>query len=75
MSEVNSGGIKTIYWSKDYRAQLIQTEDGQNLFPAPAPSASRYLLVALLPILGFLIPWGAIRAIGWAGAGFVESSR
>src|ERR1017187_1437588 len=46
MSEVKSGEIKTIYWSKkdslgkiNYQVSLIQTEDGQNLFPTSAPSA------------------------------------
>jgi hypothetical protein len=75
MSEVNSGGIKTIYWSKDYKVQLFQMDDGQNLFPTAAPAAWDYLLVVLLPVIGFLIPWGAVRAIGWVLAGFIHSSK
>ncbi len=73
MSEVNSGGIKTIYWSKNYQLEWIKTEDGQDLFStSPAPSKWEYLLLAILPVFGFLIPWGAVRAIGWVGAGFVK---
>jgi hypothetical protein len=75
MSEVNKGGIKTIYWSKDFQVELIQAEDGQNLFPKSPASSWNELLPALLPILGFFIPWGAVRAIGWAAAGFVHSSK
>lgn len=73
MSEVNSNGIKTIYWGKDYQVGLIQTDDGQNLFPTPVPSAWTYLWVALFWIVpGFFIPWGAVRAIGWVLAGFFQ---
>jgi hypothetical protein len=73
MSEINGGGIKTIYWSKDYRAELIQTDDGANLVAtSPLPPAREYLLVAIFPILGFSIPWGGVRAICWVGAGFIK---
>jgi len=75
MSEVNSGGIETIYWNKDYQVGLIQTDDGQNLFPAPAPSAWLYCLIVLFPIFGFLIPWGAVRSIRWVGTGFAERAK
>ena len=75
ISEVNGDGIKTIYWDKAYQVGLIQTGDGQNLFPTPAPSAWHDPLIALFPIFGFFIPWGAVRAIGWVGAGFVASAK
>jgi len=77
-SEVNMGGIKTINWDVNHvwngssGIYSIDMQDGQTLYPRAAPAAWEYLLVALLPILGFVIPWGAIRAIGWAGAGFVK---
>jgi len=73
--KVDKGGIKTIHWTKDNEIESIDTTDGQYLSPTPAPSASSYLLIALFPILGFFIPWGAVRAIGWVGAGFVASPR
>jgi hypothetical protein len=72
---VNKGGIKTIRWTEENEVESIETVDGEYLFPTPAPSAGTYLLVPLLPILGFLIPWGAIRAIGWVGVGFTQSPK
>ncbi len=71
-STVNRGGIMTINWGHNYEVESIEAMDGQTLYPTPAPSAWLYLLIALFPILGFFIPWGAIRAIGWVGAGFVK---
>jgi hypothetical protein len=74
-SIVNEGDIKTIHWTKVLGVESIETEDGQTLYPTSAPPAWEYFLIALLPILGFLIPWGAVRAIGWVGAGFVQPSK
>ena len=75
VSTVNQGGINTIHWSKDLGVESIETEDGQTLYPTPTPAAWEYFLVALFPLLGFFVPWGAVRAIGWVGAGFKEGSR
>jgi len=75
VQQVDKGGIKTIHWTKDNEIESIETEDGQALYPTPAPAAWLYLLVVLFPILGFFIPWGAIRAIGWVGAGFFQLSQ
>jgi predicted small secreted protein len=72
---VDKGGINSIHWDKDNKIESIETQDGQTLYPTPAPSAWLYLLVALFPFLGFFIPWGAIRAIGWVGAGFFQPSK
>jgi hypothetical protein len=74
-SEVNKEGIKDIYWSNDLDVASIQTEDGQTLYPASAPSAWLYLLTATFPILGFFVPWGVVRSIGWVGAGFTQPSK
>ena len=65
-------GIEAIHWTDDYGVKSIETEDGQTLYPTPAPSGWLYLLVALFPVVGFFVPWGAIRAIGWVGAGFIK---
>lgn len=70
---VNSGGIGTITWGSNYTVQSIETTDGQTLYPTPSPGRWSYFLIVILPVLGFLIPWGAIRAIGWVGAGFVQT--
>jgi hypothetical protein len=70
-SELNNGGIKTVHFENREIAS-IETQDGQTLYPTPAPEAWQYLFVVFLPILGFFVPWGAVRAIGWVGAGFVQ---
>lgn len=69
-SEVNTGRIRTIRWSRKLGVVSIETADGQKLFPTPGPRTSTYLLIGFLPVLGFILPWGAIRAIGWVGVGF-----
>jgi len=73
-SDVNKGGIKTINWTENFAVESIEADDGQTLFPTPAPGVWSYLLITILPVLGFFIPWGAVRAIGWVGAGFFQSS-
>jgi hypothetical protein len=74
-TEVRKEDMKTIHWAKGLGVESIETEDGQTFYPTPSPSAWTYLLIALFPVLGFFIPWGAIRAIGWVGAGFVASAK
>jgi len=71
-SVVDRDGITIIHWTKDYGVESIETEDGQTLYPIPAPSAWAYLLIAAFPILGFFIPWGAVRAVRWVGVGFIS---
>jgi len=71
----NRGGIKTIAWGKNFGVRYLETQDGQTLYPTPAPAAWQYLFIVLVPILGFFIPWGAIRAIGWVAAGFFQPSK
>lgn len=39
------------------------------------PDSGYYLLVIALPILGFLIPWGTVRVVGWVVMGFVFDWR
>jgi hypothetical protein len=73
--QVDKDGIKTIHWTKDNEIESIETEDGQTLYPTQAPAAWQYLFIVLVPILGFCIPWGAVRAIGWVGAGFIQSAK
>jgi hypothetical protein len=73
VAEVNRGGIKQIDWTQDCEAVIITTDEGKLISQTPAPPAWKYLLVALFPVLGFFIPWGAVRAIGWVGAGFIAS--
>jgi len=37
-----------------------------------APSAWSYVLQMIFPLVGFAVPWGMIRAIGWVLAGFFQ---
>jgi hypothetical protein len=76
-SELNEGGIKTINWAKgwDYTIESIETENNQTIYPTPAPNRWLYLVAAILPLLGFVLPWGLVRAVGWVGAGFLATSR
>lgn len=74
-STVDKGGIKAIRWAENYGVESIETEEGETLYSTPAPSAWLYLLIALFPLLGIFIPWGAVRAIGWVGAGFVQRAK
>jgi hypothetical protein len=74
-SEVNKEGIKAIHWTKNYAVESIETEDGQTFYPAPAPNRWLYLLAAIFPLLGFALPWGLIRAVGWVGAGFSANPK
>ncbi len=73
-SDLNSGGIKTIHF-ENHEIASIETPDGQTINPTPSPAARLYLLIALFPVIGFFIPWGAIRTIGWVGAGFFQPSK
>lgn len=74
-SQPNKAGIKNIHWTENFGVESIETEGGETLYPTPAPSAWTFLLVAVFPCIGFLIPWGTVRAIGWVGAGFAASPK
>jgi hypothetical protein len=69
-TEVKKGGIKTIHWSKALGVESIAMEDDQTIYPTPLPSRWLYLLAAILPVIGFIVPWSSIRAVGWVGSGF-----
>jgi hypothetical protein len=72
-TEVHEQGIKTIHWTGDCRVGSIETEDGQTLYPTPTPPTRTYVLIGLLPVFGFFVPWGAVRTIEWVGAGYKKS--
>ena len=70
ISEVNKGRIKTIHWTQDLVVESIETMDGATLYPTAATTLWPYLLAILVPVFGFVIPWGSVRALAWVGAGF-----
>jgi hypothetical protein len=77
-SELNRSGIRSIRWTDDYGVEsidnstpwprrldveVIETQGGESLAPTPSPSVWAFLLVAFFPVLGFLVPWGAVCAV------------
>jgi len=36
------------------------------------PSAWNYIVQAVLPLIGFAVPWCIVRGIGWVLAGFLQ---
>ena len=68
-------GIKSVVWNKNLEVQSIEKEDGDVVISELKPSFWTYLLVMLLPVVGFVILWGAIRALGWVGYGFAEIAK
>jgi hypothetical protein len=73
--QANGAGIEAINWTEDCKVENLETDVGEWLYPGLAPRSWEYLLIALFPVVGFFIPWGAVRAIGWVGAGFVTSPK
>lgn len=79
---VDKNGIKTIHWksetydekTKHLEIEFIEMADGTTVYPAALtpPGMWAYLRPALFPLLGFLIPFGAIRALTWVGLGFAQ---
>jgi hypothetical protein len=74
-SAANKEGIKSVVWKKNLEVQSIEKEDGDVVISSQSPSLWTYLLVLIFPVVGFVIPWGAVRAIAWVGFGFVEKSE
>jgi hypothetical protein len=73
--QANSAGIKAISWTENCKCLMIETDASEWLSQDRAPGAWEFLLTALFPILGFFIPWGTVRAIGWVVAGFVAGPK
>jgi hypothetical protein len=71
-STINEDGVKTVVWNKGYGVAWLVTEDGETLYPTPAPSVWAYLSVVVFPVFGFLIPWGVVKAVGWVTVGFSQ---
>jgi hypothetical protein len=72
---VHQDRIEVIHWSKNFEVESIETQDGRTLYSTPAPGALSYVTAATLPLLGFFIPWGTVRAAGWVVTGFVQPSK
>jgi hypothetical protein len=66
-------GIKSVEYDKDFGIVSILTMKGETVYPAERPSRWMAVLIVALPVFGYFIPWGVVRAIGWVGVGFVTS--
>ena len=54
----------------------FETPSGEDVYPRKRiVPTSEYVLPALIPIFGFLIPWVVIMGIRWAASGFFDASR
>ena len=43
--------------------------------PSKPPGFAEYLPIAVIPVVGFLIPWGGIRVIAWVIEGFLADRK
>ena len=64
LSIVDRGEIGVVRWNANLGIASIETREGQILYPTPLPPWWAYTSIVLLPILGFFVPWGAVRASG-----------
>ena len=78
-SRILEGEISEIDWNKDLQVSMIKTIDGEFLLPTQEPGTTRYLLMVVFPVIGFLLFWGAARIVsligGWIVAGFKRPSE
>ena len=69
----NRDGIDGVYFDSANRVTQIRFATGEWLYQTQAPKISAYLLLLAFPVVGFLIPWGAIHLVTWVGTGFFAS--
>ncbi|HVY92191.1 MAG TPA: hypothetical protein VHA14_05565, partial [Bryobacteraceae bacterium] len=50
----------------------IQVKGGRSVYPAASPMALDYLYAFGCPIIGFMVPWGAVKILVWIGMGFSQ---
>jgi hypothetical protein len=70
----NFDGIEEVMVDKGV-VQLIRLVTGASVQRTEPPALKSYFSLLLYPILGSILPWGAIRALTWLGAGFFEPNR
>jgi hypothetical protein len=78
--KVNKGGIGSIHFHANppcakgtaSEVEMIETEDGQEVYRTDPPGFWSYVLIALFPTAGFFVPWGVLRTVMWIVLGFVN---
>jgi hypothetical protein len=68
---VNRDGIKEVGIGEDGLVHSVELSTGETVISVDPPPLKAYLVPLLYPILGFLLPWGAIRVLTWVASGFV----
>ncbi len=48
----------------------IQTDDGQTILRTDPPATTSYIALLVFPLVGFLVPWGILKALTWIATGF-----
>jgi hypothetical protein len=71
----NEDGVKSIHYGttsgeKGEHVESVTYLDGTTVYKVPAIAWWEYAMVIVLPLVGFLIPWGAFRGLVWIGSGF-----
>ena len=73
--QVNLNGIKEVYVDKVGGISEIDLTTGEGVPKTDPPHLQSHGAIVLYPIMGFLIPWCALRLLTWAGSGFFEAPR
>lgn len=60
-----AGGIGGLWLAMDAHASATKGLLGE-------PVLVDYAIASLLPVVGFLVPWGVVRVFVWIWAGFTE---
>jgi hypothetical protein len=69
----NPDGIEKVHIDATGVISSIGLSTGETIYQTDLPSFFRaYLAPALFPLAGFLLPWGALKAVAWVGAGFFQ---
>jgi hypothetical protein len=70
---VKTGGVaEAVIDKKAKRIISITLYNGDLLTHAALPPMHHYCILPFLPVLGFVIPWGATGVLTWVGSGFFK---
>jgi hypothetical protein len=72
---VDLDGIKAVIVDKAGLVSRIELSTGESVVRIKGPSFWEGFVVFLFPILGFLIPFGAVRLLAWVGSGFAQNRQ
>jgi hypothetical protein len=85
LQEVHKDGIRSVHFDEEAlardrkmlreRVDWIKTEDGRSVYRSERPALGWYILALAFPLLGFLAPWGLVKALTWVAMGFSRSQQ